>query len=360
MWISRQPPHNELNLQGRDAVISDRCSGARDESAAAAVTESEPRPRGAKKWLNWTRLMTFRAPMGQRLRELASSDPLMNPNPRRAHRLPPSERARAELIRLLSNGVGRNENVISEFVRVVTRALVQQLLEAEQADFLGGRGRYARRAVSQRGSRNGYEPVRLRTEEGTIKVAVPQVRNLVEPYRSNFMRIVGSDLGNLDRIVLGAYAPWLSKRNNGREFEDVNGAFPISQSAASRLIRGFYLDHQGFIGRDLSDVAVEHVFCDVAFDSSKGRRKGEAMLIAWAIDTVGRKHLLHLAVDDKTSAEAWISLLDDLVRRNMRMPKTVTANGTNGLVEAIARAFPRTVRIRHWFDRPTERKMGIA
>jgi hypothetical protein len=67
------------------------------------------------------------------------------------------------------------------------RLVVQELLEAEQGDFLGGRGRYPRRGEEQVGSRNGYERGRLRTAEGFVDVAVPQVRGVGEPFRSSLM-----------------------------------------------------------------------------------------------------------------------------------------------------------------------------
>lgn len=297
-------------------------------------------------------------PRGRRLSE--PDCPRMNMEPSRKRRTPPSERARNDLVRLLSNGVGRNDNIVSEFVKVVARAVVQQLLEAEQADFLGGRGRYARRGARQRGSRNGYEPTSLRTEEGTIKVLVPQVRNLGEPYRSHLMSSIHDDLEMLDRTVLDAYAPWLSISSGSDAVHFEPGVLPVSRSSAAQVIGQFAADHQEFMDRDLSVVTVEHLFCDVAFESAKAGRSDGVMLIAWAIDSVGRKHLLHFAIDDKTSAMAWTSLLRALIVRSMRMPKTVTTNGTDGLIDAIASVFPRTVRVRHWFDRPTERKVGIA
>lgn len=46
---------------------------------------------------------------------------------------------------------------MSALVETVTRLVVQQLLEGEQLDFLGGRDRYGRRGEHQVGSRNGYE-----------------------------------------------------------------------------------------------------------------------------------------------------------------------------------------------------------
>lgn len=77
-------------------------------------------------------------------------------------RVAPSLIAREQLHELLAGGVDREVNVVSALVETVTWLVVQELLEGEQADYLGGRGRYERRGEGQVGSRNGYEPGRIR------------------------------------------------------------------------------------------------------------------------------------------------------------------------------------------------------
>jgi hypothetical protein len=57
-------------------------------------------------------------------------------------RVPPSMLVREDLEALLTGGVGEAENIVSALVDTVTRLVVQELLEAEQGDYLGGRGRY--------------------------------------------------------------------------------------------------------------------------------------------------------------------------------------------------------------------------
>jgi hypothetical protein len=57
-------------------------------------------------------------------------------------RVAPSVMAREQLRGLLVGGVERESNIVSALVEVVTRLVVQELIEGEQADFLGGRGRY--------------------------------------------------------------------------------------------------------------------------------------------------------------------------------------------------------------------------
>jgi hypothetical protein len=62
---------------------------------------------------------------------------------------------------------GRDVNIVSELVQVISELVVQQLLEAGQAGFLGGRRHYQRREEGQRGLRNGYKPCRARARRGS-------------------------------------------------------------------------------------------------------------------------------------------------------------------------------------------------
>jgi hypothetical protein len=56
-------------------------------------------------------------------------------------RVPPSARVREELNGLLAGSAGPETNVVSAFVELAIRLAAQQLLEAGQAGFLGGRCR---------------------------------------------------------------------------------------------------------------------------------------------------------------------------------------------------------------------------
>jgi putative transposase len=128
-------------------------------------------------------------------------------------RLPPSMHVREELNRLLSGSVEAEANVVSAFAELAIRLVAQQLLKAEQADFLGGRGRYERRGQGQRGSGNGYEPGRIRTAEGAVPVAVPQVRGTDQPFRSSLMSFLEGNFEVLERLVAEMDARGLSTRD---------------------------------------------------------------------------------------------------------------------------------------------------
>jgi transposase-like protein len=259
--------------------------------------------------------------------------------------------ARQQLLELLGGGAERGSNIISGLVETVTRLVVQELLEAEQADFLGGRGRYQRRGEGQVGLRNGYEPARVRTAEGAIEVAVPQVRGSGEPFRSSLMGFLDGNSEVLERLVGEMYARGLSTRDVEDAFRDATGQLLISKSAVSEITDRLWEDYQAFTARDLSDISVEYLFVDAVFESLRRHGATEAVLVGWCIASDGRKHLLHVAVGNKESQACWTEFFRSMLGRGMRAPTTVTSDGAPGLINAITACFPASIRIRCWFHR---------
>jgi len=266
-------------------------------------------------------------------------------------RVSPSMIAREELQRLLAGSADRETNVVSALVETVTRLVVEELLEAEQADYLGGRGRYERRVEGQVGSRNGYEPGRIRTAEGPIDVAVPQVRGAGAPFRSSLMSFLDGNSEVLDRLVTEMYARGLSTRDVEDAFRDATGELLISKTAVSEITDQLWVDYQAFITRDLADIEVEYLFADAVFESLRRHGAKEALLVCWGIASDGRKHLLHLAVGNKESEACWTGFFRNLLERGLRAPTTITSDGAPGLIAAINTVFDKTIRIRCWFHR---------
>jgi putative transposase len=266
-------------------------------------------------------------------------------------RVAPSVIAGEQLRELIASGVGRESNIVSALVEAVTRLVVQELLEGEQEDYLGGRGRYERRGEGQAGWRNGYERGRLRTAEGRIDVAVPQVRGAGAPFRPALMSFLDGNSEVLDRLVTEMYARGLSTRDVEDAFRDATGELLVSRSAVSEITDRLWAGYQGFISRDLSDIEVEYLFADAVFESLRRHGAKEALLVAWCIASDGRKHLLHLAVGNKESEACWTAFFRNLLERGMRLPTTATSDGAPGLVKAIEAVFAPGIRIRCWFHR---------
>src|SRR5687767_882 len=88
-------------------------------------------------------------------------------------RVPPSEKTKAELRALLSQGTAGD--VKSELVRLSVRRVVEEAMERVARELLE-RDYYERREEGSEGYRNGQREGRLKTSEGEVRYAVPQVR----------------------------------------------------------------------------------------------------------------------------------------------------------------------------------------
>ncbi len=157
------------------------------------------------------------------------------------------------------------------------RSLVQQALEEEQGDFLGGRGRCERRAEEGRaGYRNGYEDATLKTAEGAVEVRLPQVRDAPAPYRSRLMEFLSGSSEALERLAVEMHARGLSTRGVGECFRDERtGGLMISRTAVSEITDTLREDYRAFSERDLSEIEVEYLFVDAIYESLRrhGRRR---------------------------------------------------------------------------------------
>ena len=71
----------------------------------------------------------------------------------------------------------------SDLVRLAARLILEETLEGEVRDRLG-RKRYERADGEPAGYRNGYRTGRMKTAEGMVEYAAPQVRDTAEPFVS--------------------------------------------------------------------------------------------------------------------------------------------------------------------------------
>jgi len=267
-------------------------------------------------------------------------------------RVAPSTRLKQEVEQLLSRGVRpATDDPAGQLVRLAARLILQEALEAEQADFIG-RERYQRGEQPRQGYRNGYEPAELKTAEGSLAVSLPQVRGLAEPYQSRLLSLLGAKTEVLEKLAVELYARGLSTRDVEAAFTAATGECLLSKSAVSELTEELWEEYEAFGQRDLSGHPVQYLFVDAIYESLR-RKVGakEAVLCAWAILTDGRKVLLHLALGNKESYEAWLSFFRNMQNRGLVVPVAVTSDGAPGLIQAISQSFPQSVRIRCWFHK---------
>lgn len=265
-------------------------------------------------------------------------------------RVTATEQVRKELEALLS---GRElagdtaQEFAGEFVRLAVRRLVQELLETERTDYLG-REPWQRKPGS-RGYRNGYEPGKLKTAEGEIPIAVPQVRGTGSPFHSRLRERLGDRTEVLKRLVVEAYARGLSTRDVEEALKQATGDAVLSRSGVSEVTEALWADYQEFQQRSLAEFEVVCLMLDGLWHTLRARgRKREAVLCAWGILSDGRKVLLHMALGNKESEEDWLAMVRNMVERGLQAPLTITADGAKGLTNVIDQVWPKSLRVRCW------------
>lgn len=268
-------------------------------------------------------------------------------------RIAPSARMRKEIEELMGGKAGVEVDLLGEIVRRTSELVAQELLEGEADDHLG-RPRYGRRRKhgGRAGYRNGYEPAKLKTAEGTLELEVPQLRDTEEPYRSRLKEFFRGNSDVLEKLAMEMYVRGLSTRDIEEAFYTATGDRLLSKSSVSRVTEQLWAEYEAFIGRDLSSYDVAYVIVDAVYEAIRPYvATKEGILVAYGILTDGSKVLLHMALGNKESADVCREFFRDMVRRGLRVPLTVTSDGAPGMIKAIEEVFPSSLRIRCWVHR---------
>jgi|TARA_B100002003_G_scaffold245106_1_gene272360 transposase-like protein len=264
-------------------------------------------------------------------------------------KIAPSDRLRKELKEFIEGlqDVESAQEALTQLVQLSTRLICQEGFEAHQRDHLGV-DRY-KRGEGRRGYRSGYEPGCLDTAEGRLEVAIPQVRDSEEPYRSSLYDLLRGDSGMVQRLATEMYARGLSTRDIEDAFTDEQGRCLLSRSKVSEVTEVLWEQYQAFQERDLSDFPLLCLFLYEPLRTHGITR--EAVLCAWGITLDGRKVLISLGLGSKESGEAWLEFVRDLDRRGLPAPLFVTTDGAGGLIQTIDQMWPKSLRGRCWVHR---------
>lgn len=256
-------------------------------------------------------------------------------------RVPRSERTRNELKELFSGSGGADR---SGLVRQAARLIVEEALESEATQALG-RG-YYEHGAREGGYRNGYRTGKVKTAEGVIEFAMPQVSDTAEPFKSQIRQVIRGRTEELERLAVEMYARGLSVRDIEAAFTDEKGRCALTKTAASELSERLWVDYQAFAGRDLAEFKVLYLFVDGIAERLHLGQPREAVLAAWGITEQGTKVLLGLAPGTKEDTASCRDFLRDLNARNLNAPVLVATDGAPGLIRAVEEVFPKSLRQR--------------
>jgi putative transposase len=233
----------------------------------------------------------------------------------------------------------------SSLVLLAAQLILEEALEAEVRDE-GGRERYARADGAASGYRNGYRTGRMRTAEGMVEFAAPQVRDTPAPFVSAIRHNLAGRTGALEDLAVELYARGLSTRDIEDAFTDHTGRRLLSRAAVSEITERLWAEYEAFTTRDLGEHRIVYVFVDGIAERLRAGQPREAVMAAWGIGEDGRKVLLPLMAGSKEDTETVRAFFQDMRARGLGDPGLVVSDGAPGVIRAIEECFPRSARQR--------------
>jgi putative transposase len=263
-------------------------------------------------------------------------------------RVSPTDKIRGEMDALFGSGRDLVE-ILEDVARLGARLIMQSALEAEVEAFLG-RARYQRRSEvsdARAGSRNGYCPTTVKTTAGPVTVERPKLRGTQDKFVSRLFGTAVTKTNALETLVIAGFVRGLSVRDVEAALADALGPqAALSKSTVSRVCQAIRDEFDAWRTRRLDEVELDYLFLDGSHFKMHAGSRTEPVLAAWGITTAGKPVLIGLDAAANEGNDAWDDFLDGLKARGLRPPLLVISDGAAGLVGAIERTLPRSLRQR--------------
>jgi transposase-like protein len=233
-------------------------------------------------------------------------------------------------------------------VRARARDFIEELIRNE-LDAMLARPRYGRSrkagdeaSAGVAGHRHGSRTRSLIGTFGPIAIEVPRARlNTPEgkttEWKSQALPAYQRRTRVVDALIASCY---LAGTNTRRVRRALTALFcgAVGKDTVSRTWRKVKSDWDAWNARSLADEPIVRLILDGTMVRVRLDRKATSisLLVVLGVRADGQKVLLAIRSMGGESAEAWRSVLDDLVRRGLRRPAFLIVDGAPGLDKAIA------------------------
>src|SRR6266576_2968691 len=236
-------------------------------------------------------------------------------------------------------------------VRDRVREFIQAMVEGE-LDAALMRQRYGQRSQSSSGDadepvgitghRHGHRSRSLMGTFGRTEIAVPRARldgpdGQTTEWKSKTLRAYQRRTLAADALIASTY---LAGTNTRRVRRALAGLFDgtVGKDTVSRTWRKVKSDWDAWNTRPLAGEPVVRLILDGTVVRVRLDRKATSisLLVVLGVRADGQKVLLAIKSMGGESAEAWRTVLDDLIKRGLRRPEFLIVDGAPGLDKAIA------------------------
>ncbi len=231
------------------------------------------------------------------------------------------------------------------------REFIHAMVEGE-LDLALARPRYGRRArpssgdgdsaVGTSGHRHGHRSRSLLGTFGRVEIAVPRARldtpdGKTTEWKSQAIRAYQRRTRAADALIAGAYLAGTNTRRVRRALGALFGG-AVGKDTVSRVWRKVKSDWDAWNARSLVEEPIVRLILDGTVVRVRLDRKATSisLLVVIGVRADGQKVLLAIKSMGGESAEAWRTVLDDLITRGLRRPEFFIVDGAPGLEKAIA------------------------
>src|SRR5438105_4311933 len=224
-------------------------------------------------------------------------------------------------------------------VRDRARQFIEELIHSE-LDAVLARRRYGRsKAVGEEegagvaGHRHGSRRRSLTGTFGPIEISVPRARlNTAEgktsEWKSQALRAYQRRTLAADALIASTYLAGTNTRRVRRALAALFGG-AVGKDTVSRTWRKVKSDWDAWNARSLAEEPIVRLILDGTVVRVRLDRKATSisLLVVLGVRDDGQKMLLAIKSMGGESAEAWRSVLDDLIKRGLRRPAFLIVDG---------------------------------
>ena len=233
-------------------------------------------------------------------------------------------------------------------VRDRARQFIEELIRGELDEALA-RPRYGRSKAAgdeERagvvGHRHGSRKRSLTGTFGPVEIEVPRARlNIPEgktaEWKSRTLRAYQRRTLAADALIASCYLAGTNTRRVRRALAALFGG-AVGKDTVSRTWRKVKSGWDAWNARSLAEEPIVRLILDGTVVRVRLDRKATSisLLVVLGVRADGQKVLLAIKSMGGESAEAWRTVLDDLIRRGLQRPEFLIVDGASGLDKAIA------------------------
>ena len=233
-------------------------------------------------------------------------------------------------------------------LRARARGFIEELIRGE-LDAVLARPRYGRSQITGNeakagvaGHRHGSRRRTLTGTFGPIEIEVPRARldaaaGKTTEWRSSALRAYQRRTLTADALIASTYLAGTNTHRVRRALAALFGG-TVGKDTVSRTWRKVKSDWDAWNARSLAAEPIVRLILDGTVVRVRLDRKATSisLLVVIGVRADGQKVLLAIKSMGGESAEAWRSVLDDLVRRGLQRPQFLIVDGAPGLDKAIA------------------------